>query len=311
MLGAFSLVVKPVLSSKPYRVILPLACLVTLGALSPAQQPGGSAKAPTAKNQQAPIENLNSVYGPFDLKADTLQQMPQRRAVSFPEDIWLVGYRAEIVDSGGNKLPRELQCHTFLGSSIPEHQRRTEVVGIFSDGYTDSMDLPEGFGLLFKAGEDILWMPMFNNRTPQLSKAAMRVTFRIIRDRNLQRPLKALTTTFRSVQFPDLYYVQPGRDVRENTFHLRAGKIHTIGTHIHPYGVSIELVNLTRDESVWKAVGRTDDEGALAAMPVYKNREGYTVRPDDRFKLIAIYENTSTEPVDAMAAIFVLYSPEL
>ena len=78
---------------------------------------------------------------------------------------------------------------------------------------------------------------------------------------------------------------------------------------IYPYGVSIELINLTRDEPVWKAVGRRDEEGTLVSMPVYENTEGYTVRPDDRFKLVVVYENTTSEPVDAMAGIFVLYSP--
>ena len=180
---------------------------------------------------------------------------------------------------------------------------------ILSDGYTDSIDLPEGFGLLFKAGETISWTPLFNNRNPQVSRAVMRVTFRIIRTRNLKSPLKALTTTVRSIQFPDLYYVEPGRDVRETSFNLAVGKIHTIGAHIHPYGVSIELINLTRDEPVWKAVGHRDEEGALVSMPVYKNTKGYNVRPDDRFKLVSIYENTTSKPVDAMAGIFVLYSP--
>ncbi len=291
------------------RVIAFLGGIIALGALSPAQEPVGLAGSSSTTAQRT-VETLNYVYGPFDLQADTLQQIPQQRGFSFPEDVWLVGYSAEVIDSGGNKLARELQCHTFLGSGIPEHHRRTEVVGLFSDGYTDSMDLPDGFGLLFKAGERIAWMPMFNNRTPQLSKAAMRVAFRIIRARNSRRPLKALTTTFRSVHSPDLYYVPPGRDVRETTFHLPAGEIHAMGTHIHPYGVSIELINLTRGEPVWKAVGRRDEEGALVSMPVYKNAEGYRVRPGDRFKLVVVYENTTSEPVDAMAGIFVLYAPE-
>ena len=299
------------MSTYPYRVIPLFGYLITLATLSPAQHPAASSDAPTIKNSPAPIETLTYVYGPFDLEAETLQQIQQHIGFSFPEEIWLVGYSVEVVDPSGNKLPRELQCHTFLGSGIPMQHQQMEVVGIFSDGYTDSIDLPEGFGLLFKAGETISWTPLFNNRNPRLSRAVMRVTLRIIRTRNLKSPLKALTTTVRSIQSPDLYYVEPGRDIRENTFNLPAGKIHAIGAHIHPYSVSIELINLTRDEPVWKAVGRRDEEGALVSMPVYKNAEGYNVRPDDRFKLVAIYENTTSKPVDAMAGIFVLYSPGL
>lgn len=297
------------MSAYPFHLISLLGYLAILVTLLPAQHPAASSDAPM-EEPQAPIETLTYSYGPFDLKAETLQQIPQNIGFSFPEELWLVGYSVEAVDPDGNKLPRELQCHTFIGSGTPMQHDQADVVGIFSDGYTDSIELPDGFGLLFKAGETISWTPLFNNRTPQLSRAAMRVTLRMIATRNSTKPLKELTTAVRSIQFPDLYYVEPGRDVRENIFRLPAGKIHAIGAHIHPYGVSIELINLAREESVWKAVGHRDEEGALVSMPFYKNAEGYEVRPDDRFKLVAIYENTTSRPVDAMAGMFVLYSPE-
>jgi hypothetical protein len=82
-----------------------------------------------------------------------------------------------------------------------------------------------------------------------------------------------------------------------------------IGTHIHPYGVSIELINSTRNQSVWKAVGSKDQSGKLTAMPVYINGDGYDVDKGDRFKLVAVYENPTSRNVDAMAGVFVLYSP--
>jgi hypothetical protein len=82
-----------------------------------------------------------------------------------------------------------------------------------------------------------------------------------------------------------------------------------MGTHIHPYGVSIELINVTRNETVWKAIGSRSSKGELMSMPVYTNPEGYVVRPDDQFKLVAVYENTSAKSIDAMAGVFVLYAP--
>ena len=62
------------------------------------------------------------------------------------------------------------------------------------------------------------------------------------------------------------------------------------GTHVHPYGVSIELISLTRGEPVWKAVGITDADGNLVNMPVYGSIEGYPVDAGDRFKLVVVYE---------------------
>ena len=45
-------------------------------------------------------------------------------------------------------------------------------------------------------------------------------------------------------------------------------------------------------------------------MPVYESIEGYPVDAADRFKLVVVYENTTAEPIDAMAGLFVLYSEE-
>jgi hypothetical protein len=270
-----------------------------------------SSSADIGKPEALIIEPLVHDYGPFELQAESLQQVPPVMEFTFPEDLWLVGYEIGMIDRAGNALPRELQCHTFLGTSMPAHHSHEEVAGIFSDGYTTKLDLPRGFGIFFKAGEKILWNPMFNNRNPQRAMASMRLTLNIVRARNLgSLKLKELNTTFRTIKDPtDLYFVSPGKDVRETTFTLPfRGTIHVIGTHIHPFGVSIELINLTRNEPVWKAVGRSDEHQQLVSMPVYSSPQGYSVNPGDRFKMVAVYQNPTQQRVDAMAGVFILYS---
>ena len=44
-------------------------------------------------------------------------------------------------------------------------------------------------------------------------------------------------------------------------------------------------------------------------MPVYINSDGYGIDKGDRFKLVAVYENPTLHNVDAMAGVFILYSP--
>ena len=251
-------------------------------------------------------------YGPFSLESETLQQMQSAGQLPFEEDHWLVGYRVEMTDPAGQKLDRELMCHTFFGSRIPKHDLHDELRGIFSDGYTEGIRLPPGFGILFKAGEKAVWLPMFNNRNPELANASMKVTLELVPARKLPGGLKELNTTFQSVQMPHLYYVPPKKqDIREISFLLPfVGKIHAMGTHLHPYGVSLELINITRNESVWKAVGTRGEDGRLVEMPVYGSTEGYHVEADDLFKLVAVYENPTDQAVDAMAGMFILYAPD-
>lgn len=257
------------------------------------------------------IETLEHVYGPFDLKPGVLQQVPPVMEIRFPEDLWLVGYRTQMVDGAGHRISREFQCHTFFGSSMPQHHANDDVVGLFSDGYTENIEMPPGFGIFFKAGEKILWNPMFNNRNMQQTRAAMKLSLDVIRAKDLKGSLQPLRTTFRTVRGPsDLYFVAPGKDVRDTTFELpAAGTIHLIGTHIHPYGVSIELFNVTRSEPVWIGIGSRDSSGRLMQMPIFKSAAGYAFQKGEQFRMRAVYDNTTAAKIDAMAGVFILYAP--
>ena len=258
------------------------------------------------------VETLEHTYGPFSLKAGALQQVPPVMEMRFPEALWLVGYRTEMLDAAGKPVSREFQCHTLFGSSMPQPHSNDDVVGLFSDGYTPGLTMPAGYGLYFEAGEKMVWNPMFNNRNSEPQAAAMRLELDVIRARNLKQPLKPLRTTFRTIRAPgDLYFVAPGKDVRETSFEMPfSGTIHVIGTHIHPYGVSIELTNLTRGTTVWTAMGSRDTAGRLVQMPVYQAETGYAVKRNERFRLTAVYDNPTRGKVDAMAGVFILYSPE-
>lgn len=257
------------------------------------------------------IETLEHVYGPFDLKPNVLQQVPPVMEIRFPEDLWLVGYRTQMVDGAGHRLSREFQCHTFFGASMPQHHTNDDVIGLFSDGYTESIPMPPGFGIFFKAGEKIFWNPMFNNRNMDQTRAAMKLSLDVIWAKNLKGSLQPLRTTFRTVRGPsDLYFVAPGKDIRDTTFELpMSGTIHVIGTHIHPYGVSIELFNLTRNEPVWTGVGSRDSSGRLMQMPIFNSVEGYAFQKGERLRIRAVYENPGGKTIDAMAGVFIVYSP--
>jgi len=257
-----------------------------------------------------PVEVLIHTYGPFVLNPG-LQQMPPGMQVTFPDDLWVVGYHTETVDKAGLPSSRELQCHTYLGTSMPAHHSHDTVDGLFTDGYTPGLDLPPGFGIRVNAGEKLLWTPMFNNRNNDSVVVSMRLELKVLRGKESSPPLEPLEMTFRSVHEPDLYRAPPGTSVESTDLTLPAGHtIHVIGTHIHPYGQSIELVNTQRHETVWKAVGTRGADGKLVSMPLYSDSAGYPIKPGDRFELIATYNNPTQHLVDAMAGVFILYSDD-
>jgi hypothetical protein len=134
----------------------------------------------------------------------------------------------------------------------------------------------------------------------------MKVVLTVIRAKDLKKPLKPLYASLRSVQTPHLFFVPPGKDVRELTFELPFnGSIHFLGTHLHPYGVSIELYNVSRHEQVWKGKRKSGSDGP---MEVYSNPAGYAVQAGETYKITTVYENPGAEKIDAMAGLFMLYS---
>ena len=78
-----------------------------------------------------------------------------------------------------------------------------------------------------------------------------------------------------------------------------------MGTHLHPYGVSVELTNVTRQQRVWRGARRTDGSGQ---MEVFSSAEGVPVRAGDTYRVSAVYDNPNKAPVDAMAGIYILYA---
>jgi hypothetical protein len=224
----------------------------------------------------------------------------------FAEPVWVIGYKTDLVDARG-KPPRDnYLCHTFFSDQRVDQREENEIKGIYSDAFTPEVRLPAGFGIPLLAGERLHWMPMFNNRADEPARVEMKVTITLVRGKDLKKPLRPLYASLRSVETPHLFFVPPGHDERQVTFKLPFdGRIHFLGTHIHPHGVSIELYNVTRRERVWKG-GRTGDSNG--SMEVYSNAEGYPTSAGDMYKITAVYENPGSDKIDAMAGLFMLYS---
>jgi hypothetical protein len=228
------------------------------------------------------------------------------RDYRFDEQVWVIGYRTEILDSQG-KTPREnYLCHTFLADQRVAQRQDDELRGIYSDAFTPEVRLPDGFGIPFSPDDRLHWMPMFNNRRDEPIRVVMKVVVTVIRQKDLSKPLRTLYASLRSVQVPHLFFIPPGNDKRQVTFVLPFnGRIHFMGTHIHPYGASIEFENVTRGEPVWKAIRDRHPDGP---MQVFSSTAGYPVHAGETYRIISVYRNPTSEKIDGMAGLFILYS---
>jgi hypothetical protein len=227
------------------------------------------------------------------------------RNMHFAEPVWIIGYKTSIIDAKGRTPRQNYLCHTFLADQHVDQHQENELKGIYSDAFTPEVRVPVGFGVHFAANESVHWMPMFNNRGDQPVLVAMKVAVTLIREKDLKKPLLPLYGSLRSIQVPHLFFVPPGHDERTTTFTLPFdATIHFLGTHLHPYGASVELFNISRNEVVWK--GRRTG-GPESPMEWYSSIEGYVVHAGETLRIKSVYENPAKEDIDAMAGLFMLY----
>jgi hypothetical protein len=227
----------------------------------------------------------------------------------FPEPVWVIGYKTEVKDAQGEPPIENYLCHTFFGDHMPKEGDDSAMKSLYSDAFTREIRLPDGFGVPMKTGEKIHWMPMFNNRADR--KAEVRMTFRVflIRERDRIKLIQPLYSTLRSVENPHLYFVPPGKHAKSTTFTLPFdGRVHFMGTHVHPYAESVELVELTRGQTLWKSSPRRSVSGEFSAMETYSSAEGIPLRPGARYALTATYNNPTDHWVDAMAGLFLFFT---
>jgi hypothetical protein len=221
----------------------------------------------------------------------------------------VIAYATAVLDSADQPPLENYLCHTFFGNRMPRQGEQSLVKSVYSDAFTREIRFPDGLATPMEAGEQIHWMPMFNNRTSR--QAQVRMTFRVwfIRESERLKPIRALYGALASVQYPDLYYVPPGRHAKTATFTLPyAGRIHFIGTHVHPYAESVILSNASIGQTLWKGSPQLGPSGDIQFMQTYSSAEGIPIRSKDRYTITATYNNTTRRSVDAMAGLFVFFT---
>ena len=251
--------------------------------------------------------------GIVDLRPNALVYSPPglMRDLHFAEPVWVIGYKSTVIDRHGNPPLVNYLCHTFFGDQKVVQRQDQRMRAVYSDGFTPEVWLPEGYGLPMTPHDDLHWMPMFNNRDANPATVEMNIEVTVIRQKDLVKPLRRVYSTLRSVQVPHLFYVEPKRHQQQTTFPLTfSGRIHFIGTHIHPHGESIELFNVTRGQRVWMGSMKKDAAKREVAMDTYSSAQGYPVKAGEVFRITSVYNNPTSRPIDAMAAVFLFYSLE-
>ena len=210
------------------------------------------------------------------------------------------------------RAPDDIHCHAFFSNTRLFQDDGQLYTGLFTDGFTPVVDIPEGFAIPIEKGKRMLFAPMFNNRRPDGRKARMRLNIDYVPDsektRNY-RPLRAFTISV--VIRPDLYWVEPGKiDERSRVIESPfEGRVHLVGAHLHPYGEYVELIREKTHKVLVTCRMHTADKLEDARLSVYSSTEGFYVVRGEKLRVTTVYDNKTDEKIDAMGGMVLMYDP--
>ena len=117
-------------------------------------------------------------------------------------------------------------------------------------------------------------------------------------------------------KFAAHWVVEPGRHVYHTPvtkmvkIPAKSTTVHFIAVHLHPFAVSLELRDWTTGESVFKSRARNRDHAiGLRHVDSFASADGLVLYKDHGYELVATYDNTSGEPQDSMAVMY-LYAAD-
>src|SRR5690349_19479167 len=247
--------------------------------------------------------------------------------VLIPVGASLHSAHVELLDDSGRELPRALLHHFNL--TDPEHRELFIPIGLHllaASKETPAITIPRFlFGLPLARGQRLIAGAMLANTTAT-SYHGVRVRL-VLRYVPAGRPWPLYRTYpwAIDVQYPlgrpptgsKAFDLPPGRTERfwEGSPAI-AGTILGLGGHMHDYGVSLELKDVTNGRVLWHGAPVTDEMGRVLTFPLARfynwHRLGVHVVPGHRYRLTAVYENRTGSRIrdGGMGAVAGLFVPD-
>lgn len=260
-------------------------------------------------------------FGPFYLPAgaDHHQvEQPLPAVAASPAAGWLHGFRVDVVTGNGRSLPSTIIHHVNV--IAPERRELFSPImrRIAAAGHeTGEIRIPRLLGLPVREGEGLMVTAMLHNPTDEeYSDVFLRVRFPFTPERRWRRPV-AIYPLYLDVMPPasvHAFDLPPGRSERSwEGSPVVSGRLLGVGGHLHRYGVSLVLEDVTRGRVIWEARPILNEEGDVIGMPTRRFlwRLGVPLRSDHVYRLTAVYDNPTGRTIDlgGMGALGGMFRP--
>ncbi|HXI34906.1 MAG TPA: hypothetical protein VNH63_12530 [Gemmatimonadales bacterium] len=248
--------------------------------------------------------------------------LPPVAVATIPEDVWLYGFRVDMVDGAGRSIPGVVLHH--LNVSTPESrelflpiQRRLLAAGQETGEQRAPWLL---FGTPLAKGERLVINSMMMNPTKQSYRGAHPRLVLYYVPGGRPWPLFRTYPWQLDCAFPvgdKSWTLPPGHSQHSYEGSPAVpGTIVAIGGHLHEYGIRLTFMDATTGNVIWSVTPDTDAAGHVQSLPVGKlfslTRLGAHIDPSHRYRVTAEYENPTgvAIPEGAMGVVGGLFRPD-
>ena len=224
-------------------------------------------------------------------------EQPSPLALELPVDGWLRGLSFDLVDEKGQQLPRRMLHH--LNLIVPDRRELFSQIMLrigAAGPETKPYVLPWFLGYRVRPGDSLLVTAMLHNPTAQEHQGVrLLVRLQMSPPARWLRPL-AIRPVYLDVMPPagvHAYDLPPGRSVKSwEGRPAVASRLLAAGGHLHQYGTSLRLEDVTSGKVIWEMRPKLDAGGEVVGMPTrYFLPFGVPLSPDHRYRLSAEYDN--------------------
>ena len=285
--------------------LIVVSCLLAgFGKAAAAQEP------PAYLEDNSEVGEFMIVAGPIDLPAGGHQSSGEHGGayvpigtVTIPYDVYLYGFRYELVDGDGNVLPHTLLHHININD--PDHRelflpisRRMFAASAETGEMTVSRFL---IGMPATKGQRWVVVAMLHNPTHQdYRQVSVRFYLPYVKTGRPWPIFKVLPFHI-DVAFPaghKAFDLPPGRHSWswEGSPSI-PGRIMAVSTHMHQYVERITLTNVTRNKLIWEGCPVHGPDGQVQGVTVGRlyRKLGTRISPEHRYRVSVTYNNPTAD----------------
>ena len=247
--------------------------------------------------------------------------------VPIPVSGTLYRFHVEVVDGAGDRLPQSVLHHVNLTDpSRRELFLPTSLHIIAASKETPNLAIPRFlFGLPIHKGDRYIASGMLaNDGEEPIHDARIRLVFHYL-PAWVPGPLFDAYPWVMDVMFPlgrpgdgrKAFDLPPGRTTRSwESSPAVPGTLLGLGGHLHDYGVSLTLEDVTAGKVLWQGEPVKDSSGTVHQMPVHRfygwNHLGVHIEPTHVYRATVAYDNPTGRVLrnGGMGAIAGLFVPD-